>query len=133
MRLDAGALVSTPWGLADTVRFVAPGIVEVTTPSHGGIIVDDRVWLSLLDAVPALADGLFAGPRCFEEDCDAALLVLLRPALFPDYRFAFALRSLRQHASAAGQAVLRHVESHEPEAVARADAYLAACPDAAVA
>jgi hypothetical protein len=26
----------TPWGVADHVSEIAPGVVEVSTPSHGG-------------------------------------------------------------------------------------------------
>lgn len=32
--------LSTPWGAADSVVQIAPGIVEVSTPSHGGILLD---------------------------------------------------------------------------------------------
>lgn len=30
----------TPWGKADYVRYVAPGIAVVSTPSHGGVKLD---------------------------------------------------------------------------------------------
>jgi len=33
-------VLSTPWGRADNVEVVAPGIVNVGTPSHGGVHLD---------------------------------------------------------------------------------------------
>ncbi len=71
----AGA--STPWGAADTVRELAPGILRVETPSHGGI------WLSP-DRLAQVAPEWRAyaaqwshgwGEAWFEEDC-CALAVL---------------------------------------------------------
>ena len=58
----------TPWGTAQTVVELAPGIEAVTTASHGGIHLDaehaakvsssivDKTWLGLA--------------QWFEEDCD---------------------------------------------------------------
>jgi hypothetical protein len=34
------AKLSTPWGAADHVETIAPGIRSVSTPSHGGILLD---------------------------------------------------------------------------------------------
>jgi len=37
----------TPWGLSDSVKKVTEGILYVTTPSHGGFKVNEKL-LSLI-------------------------------------------------------------------------------------
>lgn len=32
--------LSTPWGTAQTIETLAPGILLVTTASHGGLMLD---------------------------------------------------------------------------------------------
>ena len=72
----------TPWGIADYIEDIAPGIVLATTPSHGGI------WLSTarLDKVPmSWRAARFSGDpnsHWFEEDCDWAMVALTFPAAF---------------------------------------------------
>lgn len=82
---------ATPWGVADFVKVLAPGVVMVGTPSHGGI------WLSRerCDAMPRELAGVVTfvesggpqapreGGRWYEEDCDVALVALAFPELFP--------------------------------------------------
>jgi hypothetical protein len=83
---------ATPWGVADFVKVLAPGVVMVCTPSHGGI------WLSRerCDAMPRELAGVPTfversvgrmpsahGGRWYEEDCDVALVALAFPELFP--------------------------------------------------
>jgi len=75
--------MNTPWGCADHVAAIAPGIWHVTTPSHGGY----RVSLPQLAAIPvawraASVNG--QGMRgWFEEDCDWCMVTLTWPELFP--------------------------------------------------
>ena len=38
----AKPVVETPWGVADTVKEIAPGISLYTTPSHGGFHLSPR-------------------------------------------------------------------------------------------
>lgn len=72
----------TPWGAAQTVRNLAPGVVHVTTASHGGFLVTDEVlakWpVGLRELEP------FAGHGAYEEDCDWSIVALAMPELFPD-------------------------------------------------
>lgn len=67
----------TPWGRADTERMIAPGIVEVTTASHGGIHL-----------VPDLNGKVNAVWRdkagWYEEDCDWAIVAVTFPEHFRD-------------------------------------------------
>jgi hypothetical protein len=61
----------TPWGQADRVQEVGPGVTFVTTPSHGGFHLDaarnarvPRAW----------RDATWSGQGLrgwYEEDCDA--------------------------------------------------------------
>ena len=56
----------TPWGAAQDVTELAPGIVSVSTASHGGI----KVCSTMNKRIPAVfrcADGWY------EEDCDWAI------------------------------------------------------------
>lgn len=57
----------TPWGLADSTIVIAPGLINVTTPSHGGIYVDPERrgrMPEYLAGEPATDGGAW-----YEEDC----------------------------------------------------------------
>lgn len=58
--------MNTPWGNSDYQKTIAPGIVEVGTPSHGGI------WLSpeRVAQLPLGIDNFLHDLRWWEEDCD---------------------------------------------------------------
>lgn len=63
----------TPWGGADFVTHPAPGVVVVSTPSHGGIGLD------------SIRNGMIAEPwrnasGWYEEDCEALIVA----ARFPE-------------------------------------------------
>lgn len=55
----------TPWGTADCVRQLAPGIWNVSTPSHGGI----KLSKERLAKMPKSMRKAW-----YEEDCDWALV-----------------------------------------------------------
>jgi hypothetical protein len=59
----------TPWGKADHVKEVAPGIWQVSTPGHGGYKLD-RVHNATVDAAWRRPGGWY------EEDCEWAIVVL---------------------------------------------------------
>jgi len=70
----------TPWGIAQTVEDIAPGIQFITTASHGGFKLSairrgqmPEVWRN---------KQTFAGDNWYEEDCDAALVVASFPQFF---------------------------------------------------
>jgi hypothetical protein len=58
----------TPWGQSDSIREVADGIMEVSTPGHGGIWLSDERQ----KALPAEAGihNWLKGLAWWEEDCD---------------------------------------------------------------
>ncbi len=59
---------SSPWGAIQSACQIAPGIWEVSTASHGGIILSQERY----DALPAaLQVNPFGGGFAFEEDCEA--------------------------------------------------------------
>lgn len=79
--------VETPWGIAQHIHEIAPGIVSYSTASHGGIYLSpERVAempQSLQDFVP------FGGPqkgpgRWYEEDCDWSVAALAFPQFFAE-------------------------------------------------
>lgn len=52
--------METPWGVADSIREIIPGIWKIGTPSHGGILLDSL----RLEKLPKA----FSGWEWFEED-----------------------------------------------------------------
>jgi hypothetical protein len=56
----------TPWGMADNETKIAEGIVEVSTPSHGGICLSTERQAQL----PKGIDNFTHDLRWWEEDCD---------------------------------------------------------------
>jgi hypothetical protein len=65
----------TPWGKADEVEVLAPGVQRVSTPSHGGIKLDKHRNGSVHEAFRK-ADGWY------EEDLEWAVVALTFPDLF---------------------------------------------------
>lgn len=70
-------ITSSPWGKVDEQRVLAPGIVQVFTPSHGGIYVAP----DLLAKMPIKSTAYSQG-GWFEEDCDWSLVALAFPEAF---------------------------------------------------
>jgi hypothetical protein len=63
--------MNTPWGYADQIDTLADGVLEVSTPSHGGILVHNRHRHYFPQGLKLFA-GRFGEYLAFEEDCDAA-------------------------------------------------------------
>jgi hypothetical protein len=73
-------LHSSPWGGIQHQKELAPGIVEVSTASHGGIYLDDDRWSALKAMFPMVQP--WAGAGWLEEDCDWAIAALAFPFAF---------------------------------------------------
>lgn len=74
---------STPWGIADSMKIIAPGITWYSTPSHGGYHLSDERIKAM---PPALRDFKpWAGEGWYEEDCDWCVVVLAFPEYFSDH------------------------------------------------
>src|SRR5262245_34685106 len=85
----------TPWGKADVVRTFARGVVEVSTPGHGGIGISVSVANSACLSFAARAKAeVKANTFWFEEDCRWAIAAWeLGPSFWAVYfageRFAY--------------------------------------------
>lgn len=79
------------WGVVDSVVRINNGIFEVTTPSHGGIMIKAEIAKTIMSKeaqrVAQKADGWYF----YEEDCDFAVVKreLLDKGLFSDIDYYF--------------------------------------------
>lgn len=87
--------MNTPWGKADHVDLVAPGITSVSTPSHGGYHLDPVRMSAVHARFPHFAT--FAGGPWFEEDCDWAVVALTFPELFDTEQLRAAVKTARRY------------------------------------
>ncbi len=71
--------MQTPWGTANTIRETVEGVYEVTTPSHGGLML--REWRGLSEAAQQIGEH-YGQYLCFEEDCAYAAVFADMPGLF---------------------------------------------------
>jgi hypothetical protein len=72
---------TSPWGKPDHAREIAPGIWDVSTPSHGGYLISRERF----DAMPAHLQAFqpFSGTQgAYEEDCDVCVVVVAFPDCF---------------------------------------------------
>lgn len=87
--------ISSPWGTPDTAEELVPGIVWVSTPSHGGYWVQPHRFAEM--PTPIQATSTFAGqPHWYEEDCDWALVALAFPRLFSPRMLKAAVATVAQ-------------------------------------
>jgi hypothetical protein len=74
----------TPWGVAQQVDEPTPGLVFVSTASHGGVWLDDGRLAHMRPALraPSRFYPLDMGPAWFEEDCEILRVVVAYPEAF---------------------------------------------------
>ena len=65
----------SPWGGIDALRFIAPGIFEVSTRSHGGIHLSPTLNADM-------PDDMRSSDAWYEEDVEWSLVALKYPAPF---------------------------------------------------
>lgn len=63
---------TSPWGAVQIADELAPGIWQVHTAGHGGILVSDERWRAMPAALRA---NPYGGAHWFEEDCEALLVL----------------------------------------------------------
>lgn len=64
----------SPWGAIDHAELIAPGIRWVSTPSHGGLLLD----AARVARMPAyFTAASWAGPSAYEEDVDWCMPALI--------------------------------------------------------
>lgn len=64
----------TPWGPAQTIDELAPGVAHYTTASHGGIYVSPERARQI--PAPMRAATFTRSPNWYEEDCDWCIPVV---------------------------------------------------------
>lgn len=75
----------TPWGAAQHIEPVIPGVFWVSTAGHGGYYVEPRLLANRFDAKTLAETWGGLGQRgWFEEDCDACLVPLAFAREWPD-------------------------------------------------
>lgn len=75
---------NTPWGLVDFVTKMADGIWSVSTPSHGGFVLDD----AHAALMPKSIKPFTGDPHYWEEDFDYMVpLLFFRPEIEPNTKF----------------------------------------------
>ena len=82
---------STPWGPSQHEEAVAPGIVFYSTAGHGGYHLDRDRMAAFHRLFPTFIT--FAGGPWFEEDCDAAAVVIAFPEHFSEDSLRCAIES----------------------------------------
>jgi hypothetical protein len=90
-------ITETPWGRPDSVTKLAEGIYAVSTPSHGGIYLDEKAN-ALMPMQWQL--GTFRQLGChgwYEEDCDWSLVAIIHPYAFTEQQEAHARLIARFH------------------------------------
>ena len=92
MREEPTCPRQTPWGHADQVKEIAPGIWSVSTPGHGGIYVAE--WRRATMPAYLSADTPYSGNGWFEEDCDWALACAAFPVEFGPRDCHYALATM---------------------------------------
>jgi len=70
--------MDTPWGSSDFVDEIRPGVLFVSTPSHGGFMVSPEGMKGFSAALRLASKygGRCGSYTCFEEDCEAAAVLL---------------------------------------------------------
>lgn len=105
----------TPWGNSDSKKILAPGIISVETPSHGGIKVEKELNL-LIPAYMRAPDGWY------EEDVDWAIVATVFPHAFTKEDQAHARKTLKGYIPMAYELYYKEVippgESHRKDEIA---------------
>ena len=93
--LPTPPMVQTPWGPAHYGTKYADDVWFYSTAGHGGFMIGEKVHKTWNEALQSYYP--FAGPtsRCFEEDCDWAIVALAMPDLFTARDIAFAVNTAR--------------------------------------
>lgn len=66
---------TSPWGSIQHCHKIIPGVFEVSTAGHGGIMVDAGIAEELLSPAAIKCGFRERGYFCFEEDCDASVVI----------------------------------------------------------
>lgn len=84
--------IPTPWGVSDHVTPIAHGILQVDTPSHGGIFVPRPRYRTMPEP---LRHNPYGGDTWFEEDMEWGLVVLAFPEFFTPRERYYAVHTFK--------------------------------------
>src|SRR3990167_3671964 len=76
----------TPWGKADFVKELAPGVVLVGTPSHGGIMIGKQRVKEILSPAGIACGRTWNQYVCYEEDCQREVIIFEHPEYWHEYQ-----------------------------------------------
>jgi hypothetical protein len=77
--------MNTPWGYADSVKEVGLGILQVSTPGHGGFFVPKKHLHRIPTELQHWAACWSGSAQWYEEDCCYTAVVVHFAELFPPY------------------------------------------------
>ena len=75
---------SSPWDQIDFLRVIAPGVVSVSTPSHGGLWISPELEATIPADCQAIARQ-YAPAGWYEEDCDCLIPIALLEGFDPKH------------------------------------------------
>ncbi len=78
----------TPWGMSDSQTTLAPGIISYSTPSHGGIYLDE-------EHNQKMPEGMRNESGWYEEDCEWAKVTFIFPNAFKPEHVQRAIHTLK--------------------------------------
>ena len=99
---------STPWGEAQDAEEMAPGIINYSTASHGGIWIDKKHQEQLEKYT---INNWLGSTQWFEEDCDWAIPYIVFSAEIQKHGKAY--KFIENLAAAHSTAKLRHPEFYK--------------------
>ncbi len=67
--------MGSPWGVTDEVEELCPGVYSVSTPSHGGTMVERLAAFTFLSPAARKCGEWYGDYLCFEEDCAEAVIL----------------------------------------------------------
>lgn len=76
--------MNTPWGPAQDVEPIAPGIDFISTASHGGFKLDAERNAEVPDYLRAASFNSQGERGWYEEDCDAAIVAVVFGERYPE-------------------------------------------------
>lgn len=82
--------LETPWGMADSVKTIAKGIIFVSTPGHGGFRLDQKRQAKVPDYMRT-PDGWY------EEDCEWSIVATVFPECFSETNLGLAKKTLKNY------------------------------------
>ncbi len=85
-----------PWGKAQSVKEVGPGILSYSTALHGGYYLDPTTNAKVSQVLKKATFGELGLKGWYEEDCDWAIVVFTFKKCFAESHYKAAVESLER-------------------------------------